>query len=271
MSFHLFRLSKIIRKRCEDMTESNRAIPFHIRLTDVVIRIEPVFDYMKEYCREYITKEQAGFTVRTESADIDFERERSMKEAKREGSPIMEFSDVYLETLAVYRKIAERLPMLDTVLFHGSVVAVDGAGYLFTAKSGTGKSTHTRLWRELFGNQAVMVNDDKPLLKITENGVVAFGTPWNGKHRLSTNISVPLRAICVLTRDTGNHIEVVEPKEVYPMLLQQVYRPLDTASMIQTMELVETMMKNTSFYKLGCNTDIEAAKVAFNGMNGGLT
>lgn len=244
--------------------------PFHIRLAGVAIRIEPIYDYMEEYCRDYITNEPAEFTVRTEYADIAFEREKSVKEAEKSGSPVMEFSDAYLETLAVYRKISETLPLFNVILFHGSVIAVDGMGYLFTAKSGTGKSTHTRLWREQFGNRAVMVNDDKPLLKITDDGVSACGTPWNGKHRLSTNISAPLKAVCVLTRDKVNHIEEIEPREAYQMLLQQIYRPIDKAAMAQTLKLIDGMMKHTRFYRLGCNMEPEAAKVAFEGMNGEL-
>ncbi len=91
------------------------------------------------------------------------------------------------------------MPSYDTVLFHGSALAIDGDGYLFTAKSGTGKSTHTRLWRERFGDRVVMINDDKPLLHIDAGSVIAYGTPWNGKHRLGTNASVPLRADCVFS------------------------------------------------------------------------
>jgi len=250
------------------MAENNRTNPFCIKLAEVVIRIEPMFDYIQEYCQEYLTQEQAGFTVRTEPEDILFERERSVKEAAREGRVEGIYSDAYLETLAVYRKIAERFPLLDTVLFHGSVIAVDGVGYLFTAKSGTGKSTHTRLWREKFGNRAVMINDDKPLLKVTENKVIAYGTPWNGKHRLSTNSSVPLKAICVLTRDIDNHIEEISPEEAYGMLLQQTYRPMDKASMVQTLKLLDGVKKHTQFYRLGCNMDPEAAGVAFEGMSG---
>lgn len=245
-----------------------RADAFCISLAEVVFRVEPVFSYVQEYCKEYIVNEPAEVVIRIENADIAFERERSKKEAEREGSPVMEYSDAYLETLAVYRKIAERLPLLDTLLFHGSVIAVDGMGYLFTAKSGTGKSTHTGLWRELFGNRAVMVNDDKPLLKVTKDRVIAYGTPWDGKHRLSTNISVPLKAVCILTRDKVNHIEEIEPREAYQMLLQQTYRPMDKASMVQTLRLIDGMMKNTRFYRLGCNMNPEAAKVAFEGMNG---
>ncbi len=245
---------------------------FRIKLAGIVIRIEPMYDYIREYCLEYITNEinePECFTVRTEPEDIHLERERSMKEAAREGRPHMEFSDAYLETLAVYRKIAERLPFSNILLFHGSVLAVDGAGYLFTAKSGTGKSTHTRLWREYFGSRAVMINDDKPLLEVTDTKVIAYGTPWNGKHRLSTNASVPLRAICVLTRDKDNHIEEIEPQEAYRMLLQQCYRPADSKALVQSLKLIDGLMKNTRFYRLGCNMEPEAAKVAYAGMNGG--
>ena len=183
-----------------------------------------------------------------------------------EGISTRHFSDSYLEGLAVYRKIAEQMIDFDTVLFHGSVVAVDGIGYLFTAKSGTGKSTHTRLWREYFGERAVMVNDDKPLLHIADSGVVAYGTPYNGKHRLGTNTSVPLKAICILTRSAENHIEPITREQAYTMLLQQVYRPADMLKMAKTLELVDRLAESAKLYRLGCNKDISAAQVAFEGM-----
>ena len=154
----------------------------------------------------------------------------------------------------------------DTILFHGSVIAVDGVGYLFTAKSGTGKSTHTRLWRECFGERAVMVNDDKPLLKITHNGVIAYGTPYNGKHRLGSNISVPLKAICILIRDTVNHIEPITRNQAYTKLLQQVYRPADGEKMMKTLDLLDRLADSIKLYQLGCNMDISAAQVAYEGM-----
>lgn len=252
------------------MINNNSVPPFRIKLADVVIRIEPMFNYIGEYCEDYMTEEEAEFAIRTEAEDIIFERKRSAKEEGYDENVGINYSDSYLETLAVYRQIAEYFPTLNTVLVHGSVIAVDGVGYLFTAKSGTGKSTHTRLWREQFGSRATMINDDKPLLKITEDGVLAYGTPWNGKHRLGTNTSVPLKAICVLTRDEKNHIEEIKPREVYQMLLQQTYRPLDSEAMMQTLRLLDLLMKNIKFYKLGCNMDLDAVKVAFSGMNGGM-
>lgn len=268
---------------------------FTIRLAGQYFTICPVCDYIREYCKDYIvadvkrgtatevggtaaestpgntvacaTESPVYFSIATTQSDIDFEREKSAREDTKEGIPIRQFSDAYLETLAGYRKIADHLLSCDTLLFHGSVIAVDGEGYLFTAKSGTGKSTHTRLWREYFGERAVMVNDDKPLLHITDSGVTAYGTPWDGKHRLSTNIAVPLKGICILTRDAKNHIEPVEPHAVYPLIVQQTNRSLSADGMKQTLSLIDRMLHVVPVYRLGCNMDIEAAKVAYEGMN----
>ena len=235
------------------------------KIADKVVSVTSIYNEVHEYCAEYQTDENADYSVMTAQADIDYEREKSAHEDEMEGIPVRRFSDGYLEELAVYRKIAEKMIEFDTVLFHGSVIAVDGAGYLFTAKSGTGKSTHTRLWREYFGDRAVMVNDDKPLLHIADT-VTAYGTPYNGKHRLGSNISVPLKAICILTRSADNHIEHITREQAYTMLLQQVYRPADMLKMAKTLELVDRLADSVKFCQLGCNMDISAAKVAFEGM-----
>jgi hypothetical protein len=152
------------------------------------------------------------------------------------------------------------------LLFHGSVISVDGEAYLFTAKSGTGKSTHTRLWRQMFGDRAFMVNDDKPLLKITEEGVFACGTPWDGKHHLSRNSIVPLKGICILERGEENHIVTISGKEALPMLLQQSYRPSNPLGLSQLLGIIDMLTQKVSFYRLKCNMDPEAALVAYEGM-----
>lgn len=174
----------------------------------------------------------------------------------------------YLESLAVYRKIAEYLLDSAILLFHGSVIAVDGEAYLFTAKSGTGKSTHTRLWRELLGERAIMVNDDKPLLKIYEDSVIAYGTPWDGKHHLSNNVAVPLKTICVLKRSEKNHIELITKNAAWPMLIQQCYRPADSTAMVKTLSLIDRLSDSVKLYELSCNMDIEAAQIAYHCMKG---
>lgn len=236
------------------------------KFADRVAEVCSIYSEVHEYCADYRTDEPADFTVLTAQADIEFERINSAREDHLAGSNVKTHPDSYLEELAVYRKVAERMIGFDTVLFHGSVVALDGIGYLFTAKSGTGKSTHTRLWREYFGERAVMVNDDKPLLKITDSGVTAYGTPYNGKHRLGSRIAVPLKAVCILSRAAENRIEPITEKQAYPMLLQQVYRPADALLMQKTLALTDLLAERTALYRLGCNMDISAARTAYEGM-----
>ena len=239
------------------------------RIAEQNIAVTSLHNEVHCLCADYLSPDSPPvFAVQTTQADIDFEREKSAREDEIEVIPIRQFSDGYLETLAVYRKIAEKMPDYDTILFHGSCVAVDGIGYLFTAKSGTGKSTHTRLWRELLGEQAVMVNDDKPLIRISDFGAVIYGTPWDGKHRLSSNITVPLKALCVLERAEQNNIRQTTALEVYPMLLQQAYRPMDGMAMSKTLTLIDKLAASVNLWRLGCNRDIEAAQVAYDAMKG---
>lgn len=238
------------------------------RIAEKNIEITSIYPEVHDYCRLYKTDGVPDFSVATAQADIDFEREKSAKECIAEGRRVVDYPAAYLEELAVYRKIAVKMLDYDTFLFHGSVVAVDGDAYLFTAKSGTGKSTHTRLWREYFGERAVMVNDDKPLIRVKDDSVTVFGTPYNGKHGLGSNISCSLKAICIIERSEENRIHEVTPQEEYPMLLQQVYRPGDCDKLLKTLQLVDSMVRYVKLYRLACNMDISAAEVSYNGMKG---
>lgn len=238
------------------------------RMAGRVILVQSLYEDVHVYCRGYEADGDPDFTVRTGQADISYEQERSAREAIAEGLPVTEYPASYLEELAVYRKIAETMPGYGTVLFHGSVIAADGQGYLFTAKSGTGKSTHTRLWREMLGSRAVMVNDDKPLLRMDDGYFTACGTPYNGKHGLGCNTEVPLHALCILTRSKENRIVRIAKQEAYPMLMQQVYRPADPAAMKQTLVLIDRLAALTPLYRLGCNMEPEAAEIAYREMKG---
>ena len=233
-----------------------------------IIKVCSLYEEVHAYCVGYETEGTPDFTVTVSEADIAYEREKSAREDRAEGLPVRVYPEPYLEELAVYRKIAEKMPDYGTVLFHGSVIAVDGQGYLFTAKSGTGKSTHTRLWRQMLGERTVMVNDDKPLLRSDADGFIACGTPYNGKHRLGSNIEVPLRALCILTRAQVNRIERISKSEAYPMLLQQVYRSADPAALKKTLLLIDRLAAVTPLYRLGCNTEPEAAEIAYRAMKG---
>lgn len=110
-------------------------------------------------CAPYLVDDEAEYHISITFADIDLERQRSIRTEVLEHVSTQNYTDSYLETLAVYRKLAQLLVQEDILLMHGSVVAVDGQAYLFTAKSGTGKTTHTSLWMKQFGARAVMAED----------------------------------------------------------------------------------------------------------------
>lgn len=245
----------------------NRMIDFKIKLAGKVAEVHSMFPATKAFCVDYLCEEISDFSITITPEDITFEREKSIQEAQFEGRPVQEYKDPYLETIAVQRKLTECLFMHDVLLFHGSVVAVDGQAYLFTAKSGTGKSTHTRFWRETFGDRAVMVNDDKPFLQITEDGVIVCGSPWNGKHGLGSNLCVPLKAICVLERGEENQIQQISDKEASVMLFQQSNRPMDPRKTLVYMDLIDQLSKKTALYRMYCNLDPKAAQVAFDTMS----
>lgn len=100
-----------------------------IKLAGKIIQINHLYPYVCEYCRDYLydaNEDQIDFMIEINKSDIEVERRKSEKEAIREKRNVRKFSDEYLETLAVYRKIAEHMLDYDTLLFHGSVVAVDG-------------------------------------------------------------------------------------------------------------------------------------------------
>ena len=237
------------------------------KIADTVIRISSLYSSVHSLCEDYRTDEPVDIGISISESDIVYEREKSAAEDRFEGHPVTPYPPDYLETLAVYRKIACRLVSRNTLFFHGSAIAVDGKCCIFTAKSGTGKSTHTALWRKKYGERCVMINDDKPLITVNDKGITVFGTPWNGKHRLGENTSAELKAICLLERDTTNHIEKVSFFEILPFIVSQTFRPADAGLAAATMQLIRELGNRCEFYRLGCNMEDEAAEVSFNGMH----
>ncbi len=224
-------------------------------LADTVFEIETLWPATHQLLADYRTDAPADFRIVTDRAYS--EAERAISDEKR-------FSDAYFEALAVQRKVSHALLEKDTLLFHGSALSMDGAGYVFTAPSGTGKSTHARLWRERFGDRVTMVNDDKPFLKLADSGAIIYGSPWDGKHRLSSNISVPLRAIAILERAKENRIERIDPSEALTALIRQAYREEDVAGILP---LILKLAELVPIYRLHCNLDVSAAETAYEGMS----
>lgn len=150
---------------------------FSMEIAGKTARICSLFDSTPHYFRPYLTENTPDFSICVTEEALRFEQAELDREAREEGFRLRVFTDPFLERAAIQRAFAEYLFDRDILLVHGSTIAVDEKAYLFAARSGTGKSTHTRLWREAFGQRAVMINDDKPFLQLAATGVTAYGSP----------------------------------------------------------------------------------------------
>lgn len=162
-----------------------------------------------------------------------------------------------------YTKLLEHGGML----LHASCVVVDTRAYLFTAHSGTGKSTHTQLWLQAFGDRAYILNDDKPALRRINGQLCACGTPWSGKLDLSQPANVPVAAIALLSRSKENSIRRANVAESLPKLLAQTVNKLNAEHMDRLLDNLEQLVENVPIYSLSCNMSPEAAKLAYSVMS----
>lgn len=241
---------------------------FTISIAGQSIFVRSLFESSRDYCRKYFTDGTPSHFVEVFPEELAMEQELARQEAIEEGFRFRQFSDPFLDRAVIQRKIARALFPLDILLFHGSGLAVDGEGFLFTAKSGTGKSTHTRFWRETFGDRAIMVNDDKPFLRFAEDSIYLCGAPWSGKHGLDSNVEVPLKGICILHRGGENTISPMAPEEALPMLLHQGCCPLDESCQPKFQELVWNLSREVPLWEMYCTREMQAAEVAYQAMKG---
>ena len=241
---------------------------FRIAIAGKVFAVRSRFDSARDYCRQYLTEAEPDFSVTVEAADLAFEQAFLDEEARQEGFRLRKFTDPFLDRAAIQRKVAEALFDCGTLLIHGSAVALGGSGYLFTAKSGTGKSTHTRYWLEEFGNQAAIINDDKPFIRLDTPVPMICGAPWSGKHGLDSNMCVPLRGICILERGVENRIIPIPAAEALPMLLHQASPPLAAEKHTAFEAAVTRLASTVPLWKMECTKDTEAARIACSAMGG---
>lgn len=156
----------------------------------------------------------------------------------------------------------------DGMLIHASAVVVDGFAYLFSAPCGTGKSTHTKMWRKAFGeDRVIMLNDDKPALRFEDGRWYAYGTPWSGKTAQNTNIRVPLGGVCMLARGTVNEIVPFNGVTAAFELMEQTSRPKHPSARERLLELLDCLLQEVPVWKLKCTPTEDAAWVSYKAMS----
>ena len=230
-----------------------------IKIADLAIGINNRYEYIERLAKDYLTDEPPVFTV--EATDEQIRQEATMTE--------YDFPDAYLESIVVYRNIADILPSYDAFVFHGAILNYEGGAYAFTARSGVGKTTHTRLWLSEFRDRVHYLNGDKPVIRFIDGIPYACGTPWRGKEGYGINEMAPLRAIAFLERGVENSAAPIPAESVVTRLVTQIYMPrTNRLSAVQTMRLADRVTKTVRLVGLKCNMDPSAAHVSLSAMKG---
>ncbi len=151
-----------------------------------------------------------------------------------------------------------------TLLFHASVIRKDGYGYLMTAPSGTGKSTHTYLWYKNIPGCDLM-NDDNPVVRVTDEGeAIIYGSPWSGKTPCYRNIQAPIGAFVRIQQRPKNEIRRMSNIEAFTTLLPAVSSmKWDKRVYKGICNTVSALIAKVAIYELGCLPDAEAAHVCY--------
>lgn len=230
------------------------------KIADLIIEVNPKYSntqrLMKDY--EYSGEEEPVITVNVTDEMIAYERSVSTEE----------FPDIYHEILAVLRYIClDILKNYNGFFFHCSSLELEGKAYLFTAPSGTGKSTHAGLWRKHFGDRVTMINDDKPIIRLIENEFFVYGTPWQGKSNIGNNIKAPVQAVCVLRQGKENKIKKLDTLEALQLFFDQTERPKDKKSMENLLDLFSVFLSKIPVYIMDCTISEEAVITAYEQMS----
>lgn len=229
-------------------------ISFNLLLSGLCFEVESRFESVKNYCKNYITdSKEAVDSVFVSEDKIDTELSQSEEETTRE----------YAESVCIYREIAEVLPGFDRVVFHGAAITYRDKGLIFTAPSGTGKSTHIKLWRKYLREDVDIVNGDKPILEISDTSVTVHSSPWCGKEGWNKNRSAPLSAICIIKRGLENRIRKISGGEALPFLIKQIYRPKNPTAFAKTLELFDRLLTTVPIFILECDMSEDAVKTSF--------
>ena len=228
-------------------------VNFKIKIANKVLEINAFNESTKRYCGKFLSEEEPNYVITMTEEDLKNESSNSSD------------GHVYVneEISALYRKIADLLVEDGIIVFHGSSFMVSGSGFIVTARSGVGKSTHVNLLKQLLRDELIYINDDKPLVEVNDD-ITIFSNPWNGKERRGNNISAPLEAVLFLNRgETPSYRKIINKEEIYVRLLSQIYLPKEKSKREKALKIVDKLLKDVNFYEINVNKDIESAKMTY--------
>lgn len=227
---------------------------FTIKIADFNICIANNYPYIEQQCKNYITNSK-DYIFKVSATKEDLQAEANNSD--------FECYDGYLESIAIYRKICQKLPEYNAFLLHSSVIKVAGNAFALCGKSRTGKSTHTRLLQQLLKDKLTIINGDKPIIRYINGKFFAYGTPWSGKEKWNTNDNAPLKAIFLLQQYKTNSVEKITPQQAVKPIMSQVLLPKKEKGVIKILEMLDKMLNDIDIYILKCNISNEAALTSY--------
>ena len=233
---------------------------FKLLLADLVIEIDNRYGYIRNHTTDYAYNGDRKSDVFIKVSNEEILEERT--------SVTADFPDCYLEYICAYRKIANELLKFDAFVMHGTVIEVENKGIMFTALSGTGKTTHMLYWQEMLGDKLKIINGDKPIIRFFDGVPYAYGTPWAGKEGFNTNTRTELRDICLIERADVNEVVPLTGFQIVSVFIKQIYHPEDLEARNKTYDLANKLLSYCNLRKIRCTKDISAAKTAYNAIFG---
>lgn len=232
------------------------------KIAGCTVAYEPKYRLMQEKMEQYAYPLKPG-----QEADIQITLPDPFLEEKAQNSALTLAECEYVWAGAIfYRKLLK----FGGMLLHASAVEVENTAYLFSADSGVGKSTHVKFWQEWMGkDRAVILNDDKPAVRIEGGECVAWGTPFSGKSPEHLNRRARIGGICMLERGEENRIWRIDPREALPLLMRQTVWPKQKEEADRLLDLLEQLLDKVPVYRMACTCSMDAAKTAFADMRRG--
>lgn len=224
---------------------------FKCKLADLVVCFDNKYPYLERQCVDFLDDQNETADIIIEVSEEEIQGEQSLYAEK--------YSRGYLESVCAYRNLCLRVPKYNALVLHASVISYKDRCIALLAKSGVGKTTHTMLWKKVFGEEVKIINGDKPIVRFFDGVPFAYGTPWAGKEGYYSNDKAKLTDICFIERGVENFVSRVNTSDGITSIMQQVLRPKEPEMALNTLMLVEGLLKGCNLWTLKCNIKSDAA------------
>ena len=227
------------------------------KIADLITEI-PQAGGMASRCREYLYSTEMPPDIVIHSEEYQNSKHRS------------QCTEEMLAYMGSGKQFYSKLLDYNGFYIHASTVVLDGKAYLFSGRSTAGKSTHTRLWQQVFGPAARVINDDKPALRRIDGVWYAYGTPWCGKDGINLNERAPVAGVCFMKKAPDNRIRRLTKTEALQKILGQTIRKsLSLEQLDRLLTALDDFLRTIPVYELENRPEPEAARLSYETMRAG--